>query len=81
MQSTMDITNFVVSQREKALLVGDYGSYHIQLSRRLLVVRRKLNHTATKGPNYSAKDPVSAEDIKSNHESVALLYDEAIILR
>lgn len=77
----MDITNFVVSQREKALLVGDYGSYHTQLSRRLLVVRRKLKQTSTRGTNYSAKGPVSAENIKSNHESVALLHDESIILR
>ena len=71
LDTTMDITNFVVSQREKALLVGDYGSYHTQLSKRLHVVRRKLNYTSTKGPNYSPKGPISSEDIKNNHESVA----------
>lgn len=66
----MDITGFVVTQREKALLVGDYGSYRTQLSRRLLVVRRKLNYTSTRGRKYSAKAPVSAENVKSNHELV-----------
>lgn len=64
----MDITNFIVTQREKALLAGDYGTYRTQLARRLLVVRRKLNYTSTKNRKYSAKAPVSVEDIRSNHE-------------
>lgn len=64
----MDITKFVVSQRDKALLVGDYGLYRKQLSRRLLVVRKKLN-IASKGRKYTPKAPVTAEDIASNHES------------
>ena len=66
----MDITDFIVSQRQKALLVGDYGSYRKQLSRRLLVVRRKLNYTSMKGRKYAAKTPVSADDIAKNHEFV-----------
>ncbi len=70
----MDITNFIVSQREKALLIGDYGSYRKQLSRRLLVVRRKLNHTSPKGRKYAAKAPVTAEDIGNNHEYAKFLY-------
>lgn len=69
-QSSMDITKFIVARREKALLVGDYGSYRTQLSRRLLVVRRKLNYTSTRNRRYSAKAPISTEDIKSNHEWV-----------
>ena len=64
----MEVTQFVVSQRDKALLVGDYGSYRTQLSRRLLTVRRKLNYTSTKGRKYTAKPSISVEDIKSNHE-------------
>lgn len=68
----MDITKFIVSQREKAHLVGDYGSYRKQLSRRLLVVRRKLKYTSPKGKKYAAKAPITAEDIASNHESVVL---------
>ena len=67
-QPIMDITKFIVSQREKALLVGDYGSYWKQLSRRLLVVRKKLNRTSPKGRKYIPKTPVTAEDIANNHE-------------
>ncbi|KAK4694540.1 signal recognition particle subunit SRP68, partial [Lecanoromycetidae sp. Uapishka_2] len=69
----MDITKFVVSQREKALLVGDYGTYREQLSRRLLVVRRKLNYTSPKGKKTAAKAPVTAEGIANNHEYAHLL--------
>ncbi|KAL8830528.1 MAG: hypothetical protein Q9191_001375 [Dirinaria sp. TL-2023a] len=48
----MEVTQFVVAQRDKALLVGDYGSYRTQLSRRLLTVRRKLNYTSVKGHKF-----------------------------
>lgn len=64
----MDITRFIVSQREKALLVGDYASYRKQLSRRLLVVRKKLHFTSTKSKKYAARHAVTAEDIARNHE-------------
>ena len=64
----MDITDFIISQREKALLIGDYASYRTQLSRRLLVVRKKLHYTSTKGKKYAARPPVTAEDIAENHE-------------
>lgn len=66
----MDITRFIVSRREKALLVGDYALYRKQLSRRLLVVRKKLNY-ASKGRKYTPKAPITAEDISSNHECVS----------
>lgn len=66
----MDVTNFIVSQREKALLVGDYGFYRKQLSRRLLIVRKKLHYTSTKGKKYAARPAVTAEDITRNHEYV-----------
>ncbi|KAL8646369.1 MAG: hypothetical protein Q9226_006887 [Calogaya cf. arnoldii] len=68
----MDITRFIVSQRDKALLVGDHGTYRKQLSRRLLVVRKKLN-CSSKGRKYTPKSPITAEDIASNHEYVHLL--------
>ncbi|KAL8722980.1 MAG: hypothetical protein Q9181_007379 [Wetmoreana brouardii] len=71
---TMEITKFIVIQRDKALLVGDYGSYRKQLSRRLLVVRKKLNY-ASKGRKYTPKTPVTAEDVAGNHESVPQLRD------
>ena len=66
----MDITNFIVAQREKALLVGDYASYRKQLTRRLLVVRKKLHYTSTKGKKYTARPAVTAEDIAKSHEYV-----------
>ncbi|KAL8807734.1 MAG: hypothetical protein Q9182_000545 [Xanthomendoza sp. 2 TL-2023] len=68
----MDITRFIVTQRDKALLVGDYGLYRKQLSRRLLVVRKKLKYS-TKGRKYTTPIPVTAEDIASNHEFIHLL--------
>ncbi|KAI4276037.1 MAG: hypothetical protein LQ337_002778, partial [Flavoplaca oasis] len=68
----MDITRFIVSQREKALLVGDYGSYRKQLSRRLLVLRKKLN-ISSRGRKYTPKSPITAEDIASNHEFIYIL--------
>lgn len=64
----MDITNFVISKRNDALLIGDYGSYRTALSRRILTLRRKLGRTSPKGKKYAAKAPITAEDIKSNHE-------------
>ena len=77
----MDITDFIVSQRQKALLVGDYGSYRKQLSRRLLVVRRKLNYTSMKGRKYAAKTPVSVDDIARNHEFVGSVLMKAHLLK
>ncbi|KAL8938128.1 MAG: hypothetical protein Q9216_004055 [Gyalolechia sp. 2 TL-2023] len=68
----MDITQFIVSRRERALLVGDYGLYRKQLSRRLLVVRKKLNHTS-RGHKYTPRTPITAEDIGNNHEFVHLM--------
>lgn len=66
--SVMDITDFVVTQRDKALPVGNYGSYRTQLSRRLLRVRRKLDFQSVKAQKYTAKAPVSARDIRNDHE-------------
>ena len=74
----MDITKFIVAQREKALLVGDYASYRKQLTRRLLVVRKKLHYTSTKGKKYTARPAVTAEDVAKSHEYVepkSIIYD------
>lgn len=69
----MDITRFLANQRDKALLVGDHSSYRKQLSRRLLVVRKKLNYSS-RGRKYTPQAPITAEDIAGNHESVAAEY-------
>jgi signal recognition particle subunit SRP68 len=66
----MDITNFVVSHRDSALLIGDYKTYHAQLSRQLASTRKKLGRSTPKNGKYSTKAPVTAEDIKGNKECV-----------
>lgn len=71
----MDITSFVVALRNKALLVGDYGAYRRQLSRRLLVVRKKLKYVSptSKGHKYAAQPRITANNISDNSEFVHLL--------
>ena len=69
----MDLTDFIIKRRNEALLVGDYGLYRKQLSRRLLTVRRKLGRTSPKGRKYTTKAPVTAEDIASNEELVQMV--------
>lgn len=64
----MDITKFIVDYRESAFLVGSYGTYRAQLSRRLLTVRKKLGRATPKNQKYGAKAPVTADDIGKNVE-------------
>ena len=68
--SSMDITQFVMSHRQDALLRDDYNSYRVHLSRRLLSTRRRLGRTTAKGKKYSGTSLGTAEDIAKNHESV-----------
>jgi len=63
----MEITRFVVSGRDQALLYGDYSTYRTLLSRRLLSIRKKLGRTTKKGAKYTNKAPVTAQDIGSNN--------------
>lgn len=71
----MDITSFIIALRNKALLVGDYGSYRRQLSRRLLVVRKKLKYISptSKGQKYAAKPPITPRNLSDNSEFIYLL--------
>jgi hypothetical protein len=66
----MDITKFVSEFRESAFLLGDYSTYHTQLSRRLRIVEKKLGRATPKNAKYAAKAPVTAEDIAKNNEYV-----------
>lgn len=68
MISDMEITKFVVSGRDQALLYGDYGTYRAQLSRRLHSVRKRLGRTTKKGAKHTNKAAITAEDIASNNE-------------
>lgn len=80
-EGIMDITKFVVSRRDEALLYGDYSTYRAQLSRRILSIRKKLGRTTKKGAKYANKATVTAEDIANSHEYVhaeALENDSAL---
>lgn len=66
----MDITAFVVAQRDEALLLGDYNTYRQTCSRRILTLRKRTGRATPKNAKYSAKAPVTAEDIAKGHEYV-----------
>ena len=69
--AAMDITKFVASSREAALLLGTHDSYRAQLTRRLAALRKKLGHT-TRGAKYTAPPPITADQIGTNIECDAL---------
>ncbi|KAK3353140.1 hypothetical protein B0T25DRAFT_456841 [Lasiosphaeria hispida] len=68
----MDITKFVVSSREKALLYGDYASYRTQLAGKLLNCRKKLNIATKNRGKFHPKAQVTAEQISENREYLHL---------
>ncbi|KAM7204465.1 hypothetical protein V8F20_003581 [Naviculisporaceae sp. PSN 640] len=63
----MDITKFVVSSREKALLYGDYSTYRTQLTGKLLACRKKLHIATQNRGKYNPKVKLSPEQIAENH--------------
>lgn len=63
----MDITSFVVSARNQALLYGDYSTYHSQLARKLHNARKKLNLANKNRGKFTKKSPVTAEQIAEDH--------------
>ena len=65
-KASMEITDFVFNQREESLVVGDYNAYRAHATRKLHKLRKKLGQTTPKGRKYTAKPPVSAEDIGNN---------------
>lgn len=66
----MNITSYVTSERESALLVGDYNVYRAQATRRIHSLRKRLGQTTQKGRKYIPKAPVTADDIQRDHEYV-----------
>lgn len=68
----MDITKTVVTLRDTALLYGDYGTYHTQLSRKLLNCRKKLNIATKNRGKFQKKAAPTAEQIAENHEYLRL---------
>jgi signal recognition particle subunit SRP68 len=72
----MDITNFVVSSRNAALLYGDYSTYHRQLAKKLLSCRKKLNISTRNRQKFTKKTDfreVTAKQIAENHVYLHLL--------
>ena len=67
---TMEITDFVFSQREDSLLTGNYNAYRTHTTRKLHKVRQRLGQTTPKGRKYTAKRPVTADDVNNNVEYV-----------
>ena len=70
----MDITNFIVQGRDKALLYGDYSTYHSQLSKRLLSSRKKLSIATKSRGKFHKKDAVTAENIAENQQYALYSY-------
>lgn len=68
----MDITKFVLEGRDKALLYGDYSTYHHQVARQLLSSRKKLGIASKNRGKYHKPHHVTAEEIAQNHEYVYL---------
>ena len=67
----MNQTDLYIARREKALLAGDYNTYRTQLTRRILVLRRKLKYTS-KGKKHPSRVPITAQNVGENNESVPL---------
>lgn len=63
----MNITSSVISERDRALLGGDYNAYHAQATRRIHNLRRRLGAT-NRGRKYTPKSPVTAENVAQNAE-------------
>lgn len=63
----MNITVSVVSERDRALLAGDYNAYHAQATRKIQNLRRRLG-AATRGRKYTPKAAVTAENVAKNAE-------------
>ncbi|KAI1105160.1 Cupredoxin [Jackrogersella minutella] len=68
----MDITSFVVSARNQALLYGDYSTYHKQLVKKLHSCRKRLNIVTKNRGKYNKKDAITAEKLSENHEFLHL---------
>lgn len=64
----MNITSYVVSERESALVLRDYNAYRAQATRRIHSLRKRLGQATPKGRKYSPKSPITAEDIEHNNE-------------
>jgi signal recognition particle subunit SRP68 len=63
----MNITSSVASERDRALLGGDYNAYHAQATRKIHNFRKRLG-IANRGRKYTPKSTVTAENVAKNIE-------------
>ncbi|KAI1079514.1 hypothetical protein F5B20DRAFT_571008 [Whalleya microplaca] len=68
----MDITNFILSARNQALLYGDYATYHRQLAKKVHNCRKRLNIVSKNRGKFIKKGQVTAEQVAENHEFLHL---------
>ncbi|KKY23611.1 putative signal recognition [Phaeomoniella chlamydospora] len=73
----MDVTDFIVTQREHAFLGGDHDAYRAQASRRIRTLRRRLGIATPKGRKYTAKAPIKSDDVRKDEEFIQLLLLDA----
>ncbi len=66
----MNITSYVTSERESALLVGDYNVYRAQATRRIHSLRKRLGQVTPKGRKYAPKSAITADAIGRKNEYV-----------
>ncbi|KAL4922726.1 hypothetical protein BDW62DRAFT_2269 [Aspergillus aurantiobrunneus] len=69
----MNITEYIFARREEVLLAGDYNAYRAHTTRKLHNIRKKLGQTTPKARKYTAKPPISAEDVGKNVANIHLL--------
>ncbi|KAI0406861.1 Cupredoxin [Xylaria palmicola] len=68
----MDITNFVVSARNQALLYGDHATYHRLLAKKLHTARKKLDIGSRNRSKFTKPGPVTAAQLSESHEYLHL---------
>ena len=66
--ATMNITASFASQRGRALLTGDYNTYHAQTSRRIHKIRKNLKIQTPRGRKWTGRDTVTATQLAENIE-------------
>ncbi|KAI6383131.1 hypothetical protein MCOR25_000318 [Pyricularia grisea] len=68
----MDITTFIVSSREQAMLEGGYSAYRTQLAGRLRNCRKRLNIATKSRAKYHAQPQLTPEVLAENKEYLRL---------
>jgi signal recognition particle subunit SRP68 len=64
----MNITGYVTSERESALVLGDYNTYRAQATRRIHSIRKRLGQATPKGRKYTPKSPITGDDVERDNE-------------